>query len=160
MGSGKSTIGRRLAELLGCAFVDCDQEIERRTGASIPWIFEKEGEAGFRAREKAVLEELTRRPGIVLATGGGAILDPDNRRCLKSRGRVIYLRTSVEEQLRRTRGDRNRPLLAVEDPRARLEALYAVRHPLYEATADLVVDTDGRQVRQVAQTILRRLGVR
>lgn len=156
MGAGKSTIGRRLAEILGLRFVDCDTEIERRTGATIPLIFELEGEAGFRAREKALIEELTGECGIVLATGGGAVLDPDSRRVLHARGHVIYLETSVDEQLRRTRGDRNRPLLQTADPRARLEALLAIRHPLYREIAHTVCCTDGRSSRQLARELARR----
>ena len=157
MGAGKSTIGKRLAQLLNWPFIDSDSELEQRAGATIPWIFEREGEASFRAREKQVIDELTQRSHIVLATGGGAILDPDNRQCLHTRGLAVYLRTSVHEQLRRTRGDRNRPLLQTADPRARLEQLYQVRHPLYEQTAHLVIDTDSQQVRQVAQQIVLHL---
>jgi shikimate kinase len=159
MGAGKSTIGRRLAQLLRCEFLDSDREIERRTGAGIPMIFEHEGEAGFRAREKAVIADLTRRSGIVLATGGGAILDPDNRSCFQQRGTVIYLCASVDEQLRRAGQDPNRPLLQTADPRRRLETLLAVREPLYLEVADVVVPTDGRHARQVVQFILRRLQI-
>lgn len=157
MGAGKSTIGRRLAQELGREFADSDKEIEQRTGASISWIFEKEGEAGFREREKAMIDELTRKSGIVLATGGGAVLDADNRRCFQERGFVIYLCTSVEEQLRRTRRDSNRPLLQTPDPRAKLEELLRIRDPLYREVADFVVRTDGRYVRRVVQMILRCL---
>lgn len=160
MGAGKSTIGRRLAQTLGRAFFDSDTEIEHRTGASIPLIFEMEGEAGFRAREKAVIEELTHARDIVLATGGGAVLDPDNRRCLSERGFVVYLLTSVDEQLRRTARDSNRPLLQTANPRQRLADLLAIRDPLYQAIADLVVVTDGQQTRYVVQSILRRLKAR
>jgi shikimate kinase len=116
-----------------------------------------EGEAGFRGREKAVIADLTQRQNIVLATGGGAVLDPDNRRCLAERGLVIYLHASVDEQLRRTRRDRNRPLLQTADPRGRLESLLEIRDPLYREVADLIVSTDGYQARRVAQRILRRL---
>lgn len=157
MGAGKTTIGRRLAQDLGLDFFDSDKEIEARTGASIPLIFEVEGEAGFRAREKAMIDELTRRNDVVLATGGGAILDPDNRRHLADRGFVVYLCTSVDEQLRRTRRDSNRPLLQTADPRGRLEELFRVRSPLYRETADIIVHTDGRHVRRVVQTILKHL---
>ncbi len=157
MGAGKTTIGRRLAQSLDRKFVDSDKEIENRTGADIPLIFEKEGESGFRMREKAVIREVTQRPGIVLATGGGAILDPDNRRWLSENGFVIYLSTSIEEQLKRTARDRNRPLLQTDNPRQRLTALLQVRDPLYRETADLIVRTDGRHVRRVVQTILRHL---
>lgn len=157
MGAGKSTVGRRLASLLGREFVDSDREIERRTGVDIPTIFEFEHESGFRDREAAVLEELTGRDGIVLATGGGAVLRPENRRRMQTRGFVIYLRTSVDEQLRRTAHDRNRPLLQTPDPRARLEALLRERDPLYTEIADLVVDTDRGQARGLAQRIVKRL---
>lgn len=157
MGAGKTTLGRRLAHALHCEFLDSDKEIERRTGVSIPLIFEMEGEAGFRAREKAVITELTQRQGIVLATGGGAILDPDNRRLLGERGLVIYLQTTVDEQLRRTRHDTNRPLLQTADPRARLEELLKIRDPLYREIANFIVHTDGKPARRVVQNILRWL---
>ena len=157
MGSGKTTIGRQLARALGKAFVDSDHEIEARTGADIPWIFDLEGEAGFRRREREVIDELTRRPGIVLATGGGAVLAEDNRRHLAGRGIVVYLRTSIDQQLRRTARDRKRPLLQTEDPRARLEALLAERDPLYREIANIIVDTDNRSVRSTVNAILRRL---
>lgn len=157
MGAGKSTIGRRLAQLLKKEFLDSDKEIERRTGASIPLVFEMEGEAGFRAREKVVIADLTRLQNIVLATGGGAVLDPDNRRCLRERGVVIYLSTSVDEQLSRIHQDTQRPLLQTADPRERLEALLAVRDPLYREVADFIVSTDGRHVKQVVRHILRCL---
>ncbi|RMG27838.1 MAG: shikimate kinase AroK [Gammaproteobacteria bacterium] len=157
MGAGKSTIGRQLARVLGLPFEDSDRVIEARTGVDIPFIFEKEGEAGFRRREKAVIDELTRRDGIVLATGGGAVLDPDNRRRLAARGMVIYLHASVDQQLARTARDRNRPLLQTEDPRARLASLFAERDPLYREVADLVVETDGRSVREVVQRLQRLL---
>ncbi|HHO68951.1 MAG TPA: shikimate kinase AroK [Gammaproteobacteria bacterium] len=158
MGAGKSTIGRQLARQLGLRFVDSDREIEERTGVDIPLIFELEGEAGFRAREKAVIDELTARPGIVLATGGGAILDPDNRRHLGSRGYVIYLHTSVDQQLARTERDRNRPLLQTADPRGRLQQLMDEREPLYREIADLVIDTDGCRIRDVVHRILAEVG--
>ena len=157
MGAGKSTLGRRLARALKLEFVDADQEIERRTGASIPLIFDVEGEAGFRRREKRLIEELTAREGIVLATGGGAVLDPDNRRLLAARGTVIYLKASIDQLLERTARDRHRPLLQTEDRRGRMEALMRQRGPLYEAVADLVVETTGRTARQVEREILRQL---
>jgi len=157
MGAGKSTIGRQLARQLKLEFRDSDHEIEQRTGVDIPLIFEIEGEAGFRKREKAVIDELTCQPGIVLATGGGAILDPENRKHLAERGQVIYLHTSVSQQLKRTSRDRNRPLLQTEDPRQRLTDLMEVREPLYREIADLVISTDGKHVRDVVREILRQL---
>ena len=153
MGAGKTTVGRLLARRLGRRFVDSDVEIEARCGVRIPVIFEIEGEAGFRAREKAVIEELTREAGIVLATGGGAVLAPENRHALAARGTVIYLRALPADLYRRVRHDRNRPLLATPDPLKRLEELYAVRDPLYREVADLVVDTG----RQKAPTLARQL---
>lgn len=157
MGAGKSTIGRQLAELLGMRFLDSDKVVEERTGAAISWIFEIEGETGFRQREQRVIEELTQEQGIVLATGGGAVLNPENRRCLGGRGFVVYLLTSVEQQLERTRRDRNRPLLQIADPRAKLSELLLVRDPLYREVADLVLNTNGRSVRSVALEIARHL---
>ena len=157
MGAGKTTIGRRLAEALGMDFADSDQEIEARTGASIPWIFDVEGEAGFRKRETAMIDELTQRPNLVLATGGGAVLDPVNRRHLQSRGTVVYLHADIDELLERTCKDRNRPLLQTADPRARLEALMAEREPLYREVADIVFETGQRGIRQAVQALLRQL---
>lgn len=157
MGAGKSAVGRQLARLLHLDFVDSDEEIEARTGVDIPFIFEKEGEAGFRKREARVIDDLSKRDGVVLATGGGAIMDPQNRNHLGARGFVIYLHTSVDQQLSRTRRGRERPLLADDDPRAVLESLMASREPLYREIADLTVDTDGRKVRAVANEILDRL---
>ena len=157
MGAGKSAVGRQLARMLHLEFLDSDEAIESRTGVDIPFIFEKEGEAGFRRREAAVIDDLSQKDGIVLATGGGAILDPQNRNHLGARGFVIYLHTSVDQQLSRTRKGRGRPLLANDDPRAVLEALMATREPLYREIADLTVDTDGRKVRAVANEIVDRL---
>ena len=157
MGAGKSAVGRQLARMLHLDFVDSDEEIESRTGVDIPFIFEKEGEAGFRKREAGVIDDLSKKEGIVLATGGGAILDPQNRNHLGARGFVIYLHTSVDQQLSRTRKGRDRPLLANDDPRGALEALMATREPLYREIADLNVDTDGRKVRAVANEIVDRL---
>ena len=157
MGAGKSTIGRQLAKQLSMSFHDSDHEIEQRTGVDIPLIFELEGEAGFRKREAEVIDTLTRLPGIVLATGGGAILDPENRTRLASRGKVIYLHTSVDQQLARTRHDRNRPLLQTPDPRTTLEELLAIRDPLYRDVADLVIETDGMHVRDVVRKIVKLL---
>ncbi len=161
MGSGKTAVGRELARQLNRDFLDSDAEIERRTGVDIPFIFEKEGEAGFRRREQQVIDELSERQGVVLATGGGAVLDEENRRALASRGTVIYLQASVRQQLARTRRSQNRPLLQTADPKARLEALMVQREPLYRGLADLVVSTDGRKVRQVAaeiRALLERVG--
>ena len=157
MGSGKTAVGKRLAQRLGYRFLDSDAVIEERTGVDIPFIFEKEGEAGFRARERAVIDELTRLSGIVLATGGGAVLAEENRTHLGDRGVVVYLQTSVQQQLARTRRSRHRPLLETDDPRGRLESLMAMREPLYEAVAELVVRTDGRKVAAVAEEIAGRL---
>ncbi len=157
MGAGKSTIGRRLAQVSRRDFLDSDHEIEQRAGASIPLIFDLEGEAGFRAREKAVISELTQQPNIVLATGGGAILDADNRRCLAGRGIVFYLCASVDEQFRRTQLDGNRPLLQTADPRLRLAQLFEQRDPLYREVADSIVSTEGRSLKQVVRDILRWL---
>lgn len=137
MGSGKTTIGQRLADLLGLEFVDCDRELEARTGASVSLIFEIEGEQGFREREAQMLQELAARDGIVLATGGGAILDADNRRVLRARGLVVYLKTSVDQQLRRLGRDRSRPLLQTPDRRRKLQSLAEQRDPLYEEVADV-----------------------
>jgi shikimate kinase len=162
MGSGKSAVGRALARLCGRRFVDSDAEIERRTGVDIPLIFDKEGEQGFRIRERDVIDELTRRPGIVLATGGGAVLLPENRRSLAARGIVVYLEASVEQQVERTRRGRNRPLLHDQDPRTRLAELMRTREPLYAALAQIAVTTDHRKVQVVAEQIvseLKRLGV-
>lgn len=144
MGAGKTTIGRLLAKHKDMQFLDSDHEIEARCGVSIPTIFEIEGEEGFRRREVCMIDELTRRHGIVLGTGGGAVLNPLNRERLKARGVVIYLRCQPLELYQRTRHDRNRPLLQTENPLARLQALYEQRHPLYMQTADIVLDT-GRQ---------------
>ena len=157
MGAGKSAVGRQLARLLHLEFVDSDQEIESRTGVDVPFIFEKEGETGFRQREAKVIDDLSQKEGIVLATGGGAIIDPENRNHLGARGFVIYLHTSVAQQLSRTRKGRIRPLLENGDPRAVLESLMATREPLYREIADLTVETDGRKVHAVANEILDRL---
>jgi shikimate kinase len=158
MGSGKSAVGRQLAARLGLRFVDSDTEIESHTGVDISYIFEREGEAGFRAREAEILDELTRRARMVIATGGGAVLDPGTRTRLQGRGCVVYLRTSVDQQLARTRRSEHRPLLMNPDPRGTLERLSALRAPLYAEVADITVDTDGRRVRTVVEEILRQLG--
>lgn len=143
MGAGKTTVGRQLAKRMGRRFVDADHEIEARTGVRIPLIFEIEGEVGFRKRESQVIAALCGESGIVLATGGGAVLDADNRKCLKASGLVVYLSAPPETLYERTRHDRNRPLLHVSDPLARLRDLHAQRDPLYRAVADLVVEGDG-----------------
>lgn len=154
MGAGKSSIGRHLARRLKRAFWDSDKELEKRTGVEIPTIFEFEGEAGFRVRESAVLEEVTALDGIVLATGGGAVLDEANRKRLRTRGLTVYLQASVETQLRRTSHDRNRPLLQTPDPRHTLEGLLARREPLYLEVADLVMDTDRGSVHAIVARIV------
>jgi len=153
MGAGKTTIGRLLAQKLRLEFVDSDQEIEERTGADIPWIFDVEGEAGFRDREQRVIEELTQRDGILLATGGGVVMRPENRVALGGRGIVVYLYTSLEQQVARTGNDRHRPLLQGVDPVQTLQDLMAVRDPLYREIADYVVETDGLTARSVAQKL-------
>lgn len=158
MGSGKTAVGRQLAQRTGREFIDSDQEIERRTGVDIPYIFEKEGEAGFRERECEVIESLTQRTGLVLATGGGAILAQSNREQLSETGIVVHLDTTVEEQLRRTGKSSHRPLLQTENPRAKLEELRRVRQPLYESIADYTFDTTGKRVRTVATAIAKTLG--
>jgi shikimate kinase len=157
MGSGKSAVGRRLARMLARPFIDSDREIEERTGVDIPFIFDKEGEAGFRDREEAVIEDLTASPGIVLATGGGAVLREANRRVLVSRGFVVYLETGLDQQIERTRMSRNRPLLDTTDPAARLAELMQARDSLYREVARMTVNTDGRKVADVAREICDRL---
>ena len=157
MGAGKSAVGRQLARMLHLSFLDSDEEIESRTGVDIAFIFEKEGEEGFRKRESKVIDELSKMEGVVLATGGGAILDPQNRSHLGSRGFVVYLYTTVDQQLARTRKGRTRPLLENGDRRKILEDLMATRDEMYREVADLIVSTDGRKVRAVANEILERL---
>lgn len=156
MGAGKTTIGRQLANALKKEFKDSDHEIVRRTGASIPLIFDIEGEEGFRRRERDAIDELTAEPNLVLATGGGAVLLDDNREHLKQRGITIYLHATIDQLLKRTARDRNRPLLQTDDPRATLEELMHKRDPLYREVADLVVYTDDRSVRSVVKEILTR----
>lgn len=155
MGAGKTTVGRYLAELLNREFVDSDHEIEARTGASIPWIFEKEGEAGFRLREKAVIAELASQKNMVLATGGGAVTQPENRQALKNSGIVVYLYTPVEIQLLRTHRDRNRPLLQVKNPEQKLKDLLQARDPLYREVSHLVIETHQGAARDLALNILQ-----
>ena len=157
MGAGKTSVGRVLAKRFNKTFFDSDQEIERRTGVRIPVIFEIEGEAGFRRREAAVLAELTRESNIVLATGGGAILDPTSRALLRSTGTVIYLRAEPNDLWLRTRHDRNRPLLQAENPLKRLMELRDIRDPLYRETAHLIVDTGAQTIRSLVGRIERDL---
>jgi shikimate kinase len=153
MGSGKTAVGKQLAKTLRIPFVDSDAEIEHRTGVDVPYIFEKEGEAGFRVREHEVIEDLTQRSPIVLATGGGVVLRDDNRKTLAERGFVVYLATTIEQQLRRVRQSRHRPLLLHVDPEVKLRELFAIRSPLYESIANLRIDTDGKRVQAVAEAI-------
>lgn len=141
MGAGKTTIGRLLAKQMNREFYDSDVEIERRTGVRIPLIFELEGEAGFRKREAAAIEELCRLKNVVVATGGGAVLNPENRKRLKNSGKIIYLRAKVHDLYQRTRNDKNRPLLQGANPKQKLEQLYVVRDPIYMELADYIVDT-------------------
>jgi len=157
MGAGKTAVGRQLARRLGLEFADSDAEVERRTGVDIAYIFEKEGEEGFRIRERDVIDELTRTEGIVLATGGGAILAPQNRERLAARGTVVFLDTTIEQQLERTSRSQHRPLLANTDRRAKLEELMQVRDPLYRSVAAITIRTDGRAPGAVAADIERAL---
>ncbi|MEO6353918.1 MAG: 3-dehydroquinate synthase, partial [Burkholderiaceae bacterium] len=159
MGSGKTTVGRALAKRLGRRFVDSDHEIEARSGASIPWIFEIEGEGSFRRREAEVIRDLTAEQGIVLATGGGAVLDAQSRAYLHARGTVVYLRASVNNILQRTGHDKNRPLLQTADPRKLLEQLSRQRDPLYREIADIVIDTGRPNVQFMVHSILNQLGL-
>lgn len=160
MGAGKTAVGRRLAALLDYRFVDADHYIEEKTGVDIGFIFEKEGEAGFRARERDAIAELTQLDHVVLATGGGAVTDERNRKLLRERGFVVYLNTSVEQQYARTRMSQTRPLLHSDDPLGRLETLLEQRGPLYEELADLRISTDRRYVKSVAREIHRTVAQR
>jgi shikimate kinase len=157
MGSGKSAVGRHLARLFRLTFHDSDADIEARTGVDISFIFEKEGEAGFRVREREAIERLTRLESIVLATGGGAVIDADNRRVLAERGVVVYLETSLDQQLERTRHARHRPLLNHTDPEEKLKELMLRRAALYAEIANITVSTDGRRVQLVAEEIHQEL---
>jgi len=157
MGSGKSAVGRHLARLFRYTFHDSDADIEAKTGVDIAFIFDKEGEAGFRHREKESIERLTRLDGVVLATGGGAVIDADNRHALAERGAVVYLETSIDQQLERTRHARHRPLLYDTDPEEKLKELMLRRAALYAEIADLTVTTDGRRVQLVAEEIYHAL---
>jgi shikimate kinase len=155
MGAGKTTIGRRLAKSLHREFVDADQELERRTGASVALIFDVEGESGFREREKRIIDDLTQLDDVVLATGGGAILDPDNRAALTTRGFVVYLHAAVEKLIQRTRRDSSRPLLMTDDPTARMRELLEQRDSIYRTVADLVIDTGKLNLSEVVKEIRR-----
>ena len=160
MGAGKSTIGRQLARQLHLEFYDTDAEIERRTGADIAWVFELEGEEGFRAREEKVIEELTELSGIVLATGGGSILSKESRNRLSARGIVVYLQTTIEKQVARTQRDKRRPLIAEADnPREVLENLAEERNPLYQEIADVTVHTDDQGAKVVVDEIIEKIGL-
>ncbi len=158
MGAGKSTIGRHLAQQLHMEFFDSDTVIEERTGADISWVFDVEGEEGFRVREEAVINDLTQEQGIVMATGGGSVLSRESRNRLSARGIVVYLETTIEKQLARTQRDKKRPLLQTDDsPREVLDALAAERNPLYEEVADYTVRTDDQSAKVVANQIIKML---
>ncbi len=157
MGAGKSTIGRQLAQQLNMEFFDSDQEIERRTGADVSWVFDVEGEEGFRDREEKVINELTEKQGIVLATGGGSVKSRETRNRLSARGVVVYLETTIEKQLARTQRDKKRPLLQVDTPREVLEDLAKERNPLYEEIADVTIRTDDQSAKVVANQIIHML---
>ena len=159
MGSGKSTVGRKLAAVLGRDFIDADKELEVRCGVPVATIFELEGEDGFRRREACLIDELTRQPGLVLATGGGAVLLEENRAHLHERGRVVYLCATVQDLWLRLRNDKVRPLLRTADPRRRISQLVDERHPLYEACAHLVVKTGRQPVERVVAEIVAALGL-
>ena len=157
MGAGKSTVGRQLAKALGRDFYDSDKEIEKRTGVSISWIFEMEGEAGFRAREQKVIDDLTQLKDIVLATGGGAVLSDDNRRALRSRGNVIYLSASAEQLFRRTSKDKTRPLLQTDDPKQQIISLLEERDPLYKNVADIELRTGDQSIQHAVTEVIKQL---
>lgn len=159
MGSGKTTIGRQLASRLEMQFYDSDGEIEKRTGADIALIFEIEGEDGFRKRESKMIKELTAKQGILLATGGGAILSEDNRNHLKSRGRVVYLKSSPEKLIERTAKDKKRPLLNTDDRKATILEMLEIRDPLYEEVADLIIQTDNNMIKQIVNKICQQLNL-
>ena len=157
MGAGKTSVGRALAKRLHKTFYDTDEEIERATGVKIPLIFEIEGEAGFRARETKLLDELVRRTNVVLATGGGAVLSEQNRRLLTQHGTVIYLRAAASDLCYRTRHDKNRPLLRTDDPLRKLQELFVQRDPLYREIADVIIDTGSQSVGSLAHKLQQRL---
>ena len=159
MGTGKTAVGKALARLIGAPFADSDAEIERHAGVDIPYIFDQEGEEGFRRREREALAELCHRDPLVMATGGGAILARENRELLKETGVVVYLRTSAAQQLQRVGSGRGRPMLRGADIAQRLEELSRVREPLYREIADITLSTDGRRVPRVADLIMRELGL-
>ena len=159
MGAGKSTIGRHLAEELHLDFFDSDQEIEKRTGADIAWIFDIEGEDGFRVREENIINDLTDKQGIVLATGGGSVVSKNVRNRLSARGIVVYLQTTIDKQVARTQRDKRRPLLQNDDPESVLRDLAGSRNPLYEDVADYIVDTDDQSARAVANQIIAKIGL-
>ncbi|WP_082865394.1 MULTISPECIES: shikimate kinase AroK [unclassified Oleiphilus] len=155
MGAGKTTIGKILAKELNFDFYDSDKEIERRTGANIPWIFDVEGEAGFRDRESQAIKDLSALKNVVLATGGGAMMRPENRECVNNTAFVVYLNTSVEQQYKRTHKDKNRPLLQGDkDARQVLSDLYATRDPIYREVADYVIDTDKKSMKGIVKDII------
>lgn len=157
MGAGKSTIGRHLAQQLHMEFYDSDTVIEERTGADIAWVFDVEGEEGFRVREEKVINDLTEKQGIVLATGGGSIKSKESRNRLSARGIVVYLETTIDKQLARTQRDKKRPLLQTDQPKEVLETLAEERNPLYEEIADFVVRTDDQSAKVVANQIIELL---
>ncbi|MDH4284349.1 MAG: shikimate kinase [Gallionellaceae bacterium] len=157
MGAGKTTVGKQLAQHYGKAFVDCDEEIQRRTGVTIPHIFDVEGEAGFRQREANTIHDLVGLDNIVLATGGGAVLSEQNRNALRSNGVVVYLKSSAHDLWQRTRHDRNRPLLQTADPLAKLKELCVQRDPFYTEVADLVITTGKQSVNSLVQQLRKEL---
>jgi shikimate kinase len=157
MGAGKSTIGRLLSEQLEVVFLDLDKEIEDRSGATIPWIFDIEGEGGFREREMSVLQAIVEEAPLVLATGGGCVLKSENREVLSAAGDVVYLSTSVEQQLIRTAKDKNRPLLQTDNPQQVLMNMAEIRNPLYEQIADITIDTNGKPPKYVVHEIIQFL---
>lgn len=157
MGAGKSTIGRQLAQMLNMDFLDSDSVIEERAGADIDWIFDLEGEEGFRKREERILNELTQAQGLVLSTGGGSVISKDNRNVLSARGIVVYLETTVDKQFERTQRDKKRPLLQNEDPYQTLVELAKERNPLYEEIADIIIKTDEQSAKLVANQIIEMM---
>ncbi len=156
MGAGKSTIGRMLAKRLKWKFYDSDHEIERRTGVNIPLVFDIEGEQGFRKRENKIIDELTSHSGIILATGGGAVLNPKNREYLTERGFVIYLKSGIDQLLKRTAKDQKRPLLQTDDPAAKLQEILSEREPFYREVANLIIETDKHTVKSIVDDIFKQ----